>query len=53
MIYGLLQQLQSLGLNLPEVLKQLGSTTDTAHGRIATGDGTTTPEEVAPPRTAK
>ncbi|MGI9064786.1 MAG: SPFH domain-containing protein [Pyrinomonadaceae bacterium] len=28
MIYGLLQQLQSLGLNLPEILKQLGIPTD-------------------------
>jgi len=27
-IYGLLQQLQSLGLNLPEILKQLGIPTD-------------------------
>jgi len=53
MIYGLLQQLQSLGLNLPEVLKQLGSPTDTAQGRIANGDGTTTTEEVTPPITAK
>jgi hypothetical protein len=25
MIYGLLQQLQALGLNVPEILKQLGS----------------------------
>ena len=53
MIYALLQQLQSLGLNLPEVLKQLGSPTDTAQGQIAIGDATTTPEEATPPKTAK
>ncbi len=29
MIYALLQQLQALGLNLPEILKQLGVSTDT------------------------
>jgi flotillin len=53
MIYGLLQQLESLGLNLPEVLKQLGVTTDTAQGRIATDDGPTTTEEVPPRKTTK
>ena len=53
MIYALLQQLQSLGLNLPEVLKQLGVPTDTAQGRIATDDGTTTTEQVPPPKTTK
>ena len=26
MIYGLLQQLQALGLNIPDILKQLGTT---------------------------
>ena len=38
-IYGLLQQLQSLGLNLPEILKQLGVPTDAdaLKERIATG----------------
>jgi hypothetical protein len=53
MIYGLLQQLQSLGLNLPEVLKQLGVPTDTVQGRIATDVGTTTPDAVTPPKTTK
>jgi flotillin len=53
MIYGLLQQLQSLGLNLPEVLKQLGVPTDTAQARIATDDGPATTEEVPPRKTTK
>jgi flotillin len=53
MIYGLLQQLQSLGLNLPEVLKQLGVPNDTAQGRIATGDGAPPAEEVRPPKITK
>src|ERR1044072_3350765 len=43
-IYGLLQQLQSLGLNVPEILKQLGVQTD---ANTAT-NGETTPEK--PPR---
>ncbi|MBC7933527.1 MAG: flotillin family protein [Rubrivivax sp.] len=50
MIYGLLQQLQSLGLNLPEILKQLGVPTDTAKGQIATDVGTTTADEAPPPK---
>ena len=53
MIYALLQQLQSLGLNLPEVLKQLGDSTDTTQGRIATDDGAATTEEVPPRKTTK
>jgi len=53
MIYGLLQQLQSLGLNLPEILKQLGVPTDTIQGQIASDAGTTKPEEVRPPKTTK
>jgi len=53
MIYQLLQQLQSLGLNLPEIFKQLGVSTETAQGRIATDEGTTTTEEVPPPKTTK
>lgn len=48
-IYGLLQQLQSLGLNLPEILKQLGNPTDTdtVNRRVA-ADAETTPLEKAP-----
>ena len=53
MIYALLQQLQSLGLNLPEVLKQLGVPTETAQGRIATDAETTTAEEVTARKTTK
>jgi hypothetical protein len=32
MIYALLQQLQALGLNVPEILKQLGTATESANG---------------------
>ena len=53
MIYQLLQQLQSLGLNLPEIFKQLGVSTETAQGRIATDEGTSTAEEVPPPTKTK
>lgn len=53
MIYTLLQQLQSLGLNLPDVLKQLGVPTDSAHERIATDDGAATSEAVLPRKTTK
>lgn len=54
MIYGLLQQLQSLGLNVPEILRQLGVPTDEAQGRIATDAGvTTTTEDVRPPKATK
>ncbi len=53
MIYGLLQQLQALGLNVPEILKQLGVPTDTVAGRIATDVETTTADEVRPPKTTK
>ena len=44
MIYGLLQQLQALGLNLPEILKQLGVSTDaeTVKERIEADVETTT-----------
>ncbi len=54
-IYGLLQQLQSLGLNVPEILNQLGIPTDTdaVQGRIATDGETTTAEKVPPPKTTK
>src|SRR5687767_9494617 len=52
MIYALLQQLQSLGLNLPEVLKQLGIPTDSVQGRIVT-DGKTAAEEIPPTKVAK
>ncbi len=54
-IYGLLQQLQSLGLNVPEILKQLGIPTDTdaVQGRIAADGETTTVEKVPPPKTTK
>ena len=53
MIYQLLQQLQSLGLNLPEIFKQLGVSTETAQGRIATDEGTSTAERVPPPTKTK
>jgi flotillin len=53
MIYQLLQQLQSLGLNLPEIFKQLGVSTDTAQERNATDEGTTTTEEVPLPKKTK
>jgi len=53
MIYGLLQQLQALGLNLPEILKQLGVSTDTVQGQIASDEGTNKPEEVRPPKTTR
>jgi len=53
MIYQLLQQLQSLGLNLPEIFKQLGVSTETAQGRIATDEGTSTAGEVPPPKKTK
>ncbi len=49
LIYGLLQQLQALGLDLPEILKQLGVRTDTdINGRLAT-DVEATVTEKAPP----
>ena len=50
MIYALLQQLQALGLNVPDMLKQLGVSTDEAQ-RIATD--ATPVGEVRPPKTAK
>ncbi|MEK6279184.1 MAG: SPFH domain-containing protein [Acidobacteriota bacterium] len=50
MIFGLLQQLQALGLNLPEILKQLGVTTDTdtVNARLVT-DAKTPNAQKAPP----
>lgn len=36
MIYSLLQQLQALGLNVPEILKQLGTTNGEESGKIPT-----------------
>jgi hypothetical protein len=36
MIYSLLQQLQALGLNLPEILKQLGTSNSEDGVRVAT-----------------
>lgn len=43
MIYALLQQLQALGLNVPEILKQLNTSTEAepSKGRIASEAGTT------------
>jgi len=54
-IYGLLQQLQSLGLNLPEILKQLGTTTDreTVSERIAAAVETTTAKKSSNPKTTE
>ena len=50
MIYGLLQQLQALGLNVPEILKQLGVSTDAIN---TTDVETTTGEKVTTPKTTK
>lgn len=36
MIYALLQQLQALGINLPDLLKQLGTSNDADGSRVAT-----------------
>ena len=52
MIYGLLQQLQALGLNVPDILKQLGVSSDAVAGQTAT-DVETVKKEVPPPRTPK
>jgi len=53
MIYALLQQLQALGLNVPEILKQLNTSTETepSKGRIASEAGTTTAAKAPPPKT--
>jgi hypothetical protein len=37
MIYALLQQLQALGLNVPEILKQLGTTAESTNGSEGVG----------------
>ena len=52
MIYGLLQQLQALGLNVPEILKQLGVSSDAVAGQTAT-DVETLNKVAPPPRTPK
>jgi len=51
MIYSLLQQLQALGLNLPEILKQLGTTSESEkkNERVVTSDG----GEVISPETGR
>ncbi len=36
MIYALLQQLQALGINVPDLLKQLGTSTDVNGPEVAT-----------------
>jgi hypothetical protein len=36
MIYALLQQLQALGINLPELMKQLGKSSEADGSRVAT-----------------
>jgi flotillin len=51
MIYGLLQQLQALGLNVPEILKQLGNSTDTVDERTVTDVETESAEKVSTPKT--
>jgi flotillin len=51
MIYGLLQQLQALGLNVPEILKQLGNSTDTVDERTVTAVETESAEKVSTPKT--
>ena len=50
MIYSLLQQLQALGLNLPEILKQLGTASDSEkkNERVVTSEG-----EVISPETGR
>jgi len=53
MIFGLLQQLQALGLNVPEILKQLGVSNDTTDGRTVTDVETATPEKAPTPKTTK
>ena len=50
MIYGLLQQLQALGLNLPEILKQLGVSTDAVEGRTVTDVETASPRKSVLPK---
>jgi flotillin len=42
MIYALLQQLQALGLNLPEILKQLGTTAESTNGSERVGSNVET-----------
>jgi hypothetical protein len=38
MIYALLQQLQALGLNLPDLLKQIGTSDDVAGVKVTTDE---------------
>src|SRR5688500_203241 len=53
MIYALLQQLQALGLNVPDMLKQLNTSTETEppKGRIASQAGTTAATKAPPAKT--
>ena len=53
MIYGLLQQLQALGLNLPDVLKQLGVSSDAVEAQAATDVEKITSKEVPTAKTSK
>ena len=53
MIYGLLQQLQALGLNVPDILKQLGISSDAVEGLSATEVDATPAEKVTPPKTTR
>lgn len=49
MIYGLLQQLQALGLNLPDILKQLGTTDlDGNSVKVVTEEETAKPQKTTP-----
>ena len=55
MIYGLLQQLQALGLNVPDILRQLGVSTDAdmAKERSVTDVEAATTEETPPAKGTK
>jgi hypothetical protein len=49
MIYALLQQLQALGLNVPDMLKQLGTTDiDGNSVKVVTQEETTKPQKTPP-----
>src|SRR5688572_5290544 len=52
MIYALLQQLQALGINVPDIMKQLGTTTNGADvaASVPAEAGTTTAAKAPPPK---
>ncbi len=53
MIYGLIQQLQALGLNVPDILRQLGVSTDTTEARTVTEVEATSADKVQTPKPTK